>query len=353
MGEIYANTRGRFYENSERIMNFQVKYGSLSKSFHKLDKYINYNADKYTELAYRDKKLEKAVNRYAADYRKKNASDYPEHRMFFEIKDEMEKDTLFKLIKKMPKGSLLHVHSIAGLSFERLVVLCRQWNTLQRKNENKACIIRVNTMQVTSKVADYTLMYAYQEEDLKSREIPTECQDFDTFIERKENLEKLKEALCITRDIENSDEVWREFNIKYSRFNMLFKIADFYYNYHRIFFYECVEDNIDYVEIRCGFEKFDKIEKNSREQYCAETLLRANDVFNINRYLYYKDYLQEFSFDGEPTDEDFDFLEKIYLAARDIFDEDGHVKVILTANRGSDPALVSERRKLEDKGIWQ
>ena len=46
---------------------------------------------------------------------------YPPAMHFFRAKPLMEKSKVFQLIKKMPKGSLLHVHNSASVSSEFVV----------------------------------------------------------------------------------------------------------------------------------------------------------------------------------------------------------------------------------------
>lgn len=346
MNRIYNNIgKTGFQQQAKEIAAYQAKTGSLENSVNSMNEYFAREKLEAAEQQ-QDEKLEKAIEKYRSQYKMKKNEEYPEKRKFFAVKTEMEKDRLFHLFKKMPKGGLLHVHSAAGLSFEGLLLLCKGWNdAMSHYKENAPLMVKVNLRESTSRMAQYTLMFQYQEDNLIEEDICPSTQELRKFLQIEGNLEKLKNALCITSSVEN-DRVWKEFNIKYSRFIMLFSCKEFFREYYKAFFRECRQDNITYVELRCGFERFDRFEFDLGKAEFGEHILRSHNEFDIGDYLYYKDYALEISDSGNIKEEEVEFLKVIAEAA-----ESAKVKakVILTANRGLNPYNESEKTKLENR----
>lgn len=354
MNKIYANELEQFKKNKDSVKNCTVGNGNLRERLCKLDSFLEMQEEADRE---QDGKLKAAVDQYAKNYRKRNSEKYPEQRLFFDVKRHMEQDALFHLVKEMPKGGLLHVHSVAGLSFERLILLCKRWNEEKVRNRQWEYVIKVNIRESTEKLAKYTLMYRYQEKRLQESGILAECVSLDNFLNVEGNTEKLKEALCIVDEIKDSAEVWRQFQRKYSRFTMLFKNGEFYKDYHKAFFEECRDDKISFVQIRCGFEEFENARAvgDGLAEYHEEHILRAAHAFSIDNYLYHKDMLLGAS-DGEVTEKSVEFLKKINEAAKEVLVKDSEgaekpmtVKVILTSNRGLNPEQEEEGKKLRAK----
>ncbi len=67
---------------------------------------------------------------------------------------------------------------------------------------------------------------------------------------------KLRQWLTVGEHTDTIKYIWDEFNRKFIRTGDLFEDRDFYLEYHRQFFLECLRDRIDYVELRCGFQDF-------------------------------------------------------------------------------------------------
>ena len=333
MNGIYAENKAELTRNADTIMTSSSNAGNSYSIRTRLENYIQ------PDIAHKEKdsKLRRAIEKYTDEYRKKFEGEYSEKRKFFVQKENMKDDELFKLLQEMPKGGLLHVHGMAGLSFDRLVELCKNWNA---QKAGSAYEIYVYTGETTDRLAKHTLLYKYETE--KYEEAKENIQEFAGFIDA--NKDALKDAMCIIKNIETK-EVWNQFNIKYSIFSPLFSNRNFYEDYYCDFFTECKEDRILYIEVRAGIELFQDEKAVANDQMVfGEHILRSREKFNLGEYLYYREEMMTEALGGPLTNENTEFLVAIYNAAKKAKVK---VRVILTANRGSDPKADAE--KIKDK----
>lgn len=338
MNKIYVETKKEdFQEKAKNILDYNAKAFSQDERKPRLTKYL----EKKGSLG-NEKEFCNAIGNYKETYKAKRANEYPEKRKFFDLKQEILRDELFPVLQAMPKGGLFHVHSSAGLSYDRLLLLCTRWNAEQ---SNQALKIVVITWHDMPSVAKYTLMFKYQEQNVKNKGIMLTSREITKFLQSDDRAQKLKKALCIIEEIQDSGQVWKQFNMKYSRFNDLMVNQAFYERYLFEFFKECKEDYISYIELRTGLMTFENppSQQQSNQQDTGVHLMRAMTQFDVTQYLAYKDNMVTVP-NGELTADNIAFLLSICDMAKTA---KVTVKVILTANRGVDPD--TEGNKLKEK----
>lgn len=290
-----------------------------------------------------DKALGRAIERHASTHRKNYEDYYSEDRLFCNIKKTMESDILFPVLKRMPKGSLFHVHGAAGLSFDRLMELCVSWNKDSVGADWK--IIQVVLDTIPDRIDKYTLMYQYQIDLARKKGEGLIFKELGEFLAVPGNRGELKESICMLDGGIATKDIWTKFNHSYARFNSLFRNKEFYKRYFEAFFGECINDQIASVDIRLGLEEFDEGTQaallNSAEHY-----LRYGEGFTLDRYLYFKDQAANLPRVGNVNEKHLEFLEQIADA---LTATKYSAKVILTANRNTNIADPVSMDKLERK----
>ena len=303
---------------------------------------------KMNDLTVNETELQKKMWRIRQQYKKRYETmqrPYPSVQPFYKVKSMAEKSELYtKVFKKMPKGGLLHVHSTAGLSVERLLMLLKAWQNIQN-TDYKIMIVTIQDINQT-KVASGTLLYACQ---VKEAGVEGYVEPLDAFLKEEGNEQWLKELLSFSSDrAEQFTYKWDEFNTIFSRTSRLFMNSVFYYVYHIEFFKECIEDNIYYVELRCGYEEFtDKVQSSLEER------LGEKSDCNAKNYVYKKDMAIEISPWDNPLDSYFlDIIMEACDAVNESCSKSGEkfiVKIILCARRDLSPYKKEDRAKLLKK----
>ncbi|MDE7248039.1 MAG: hypothetical protein K2N43_09155, partial [Lachnospiraceae bacterium] len=183
---------------------------------------------------------------YRVSY-EKGIIPYPTSVAFADYKEKMENgkerdqvyDTLLEVFHRLPKGGLLHVHSAAALSVEGLITLLKEW---------RDPAIFIETAGREAGKMDYLLPNGDPRTETKLA--------LPVFLEYVGAENRLKEWLTVGAHTDHVPYIWDAFNQIFMRTSDLFGNRDFYFEYHRRFFLECMRDRIDYVELRCGFQNF-------------------------------------------------------------------------------------------------
>lgn len=279
---------------------------------------------------------------------------YPAAMPFYQTKAWIEEknDTLFRIFQKMPKGGLLHVHSAAALSTDAYLELLKKWSIDTKKEpENFPAIVVVTKYEGgDGKYIEGMLLFDYQ---LKNAE-GVETVKFMDIMEDEEKIADLKKKLCISEDATGQAvDIWTEFSRIFARIDNLYTNADFYLKYHIAFFAECSRDNIDYVEIRSGFQEFSPSGPANDGSDMGEKIwcyADRHEEYHVDRHLYFK----ELAARVEPENPDRRFLELLCEALKKA-KKDGLVtgefrfRVILNANRSLDPAKERDLEVLSKK----
>ncbi|MBD5507980.1 MAG: hypothetical protein HDR05_08010 [Lachnospiraceae bacterium] len=216
-----------------------------------------------------ESRLKSAKDLYRGAY-ERGVIPYPTTVPFAAYKEEMgaEEDTLMDVLRRMPKGGLLHVHSAAALSVEGLIDLLREW---------KGCPIYITTAGDNEGKMNYL---SDNQALIPGREMLLD--DFWNILNAER---RLRNWLTVGRHTDNAEYIWDEFNKIFVRTSALFADMGFYFEYHRRFFLECLRDRIDYVELRCGFQDFvsqeNEVKKNvilDQSPEFLDVLERAKDA---------------------------------------------------------------------------
>ena len=260
--------------------------------------------------------LKRAKDLYRGAY-ERGVIPYPTAVPFAAYKEEMgaEEDTLMEVLRRMPKGGLLHVHSAAALSVEGLIDLLKEW---------KGCPIYI-TMAGTD---EGKMNYLSDNQQL----IPGREMMLDDFWNILNAERRLRNWLTVGRHTDNAEYIWDEFNKIFVRTSALFADMGFYFEYHRRFFLECLRDRIDYVELRCGFQDFVSQENDVQENVILDQSPEFLNVLEDARIAAMQEYRE--------TREEGDWNPP--------YGEIG-LGVILCARRDLDPENLGHRLKLMRK----
>lgn len=260
-------------------------------------------------------------SKYVKDFMKKDGEHkaFPPAEPFYSQKKRIKESNLYtKVFAPMPKGGLLHVHSCAGLSLNGLIRLISDWNQRHKSDDNNHIYIISKDEGLPAPYILGMLLYGEQLGELKEF-----CSSFTEYILTTEGMDKVRELFAFNGEyVEEIPYAWDFFNQIFLRTSGLFCNIEFYKEYHIHFFKECLEDKIPYVEVRSGFETFNK--------RLVHEMVRHSE-FSSERAIYFYEMLSEVNPDA-PDDE---FLKTMHEAMEAV--EGISVKVILNARRDLKP----------------
>lgn len=187
-------------------------------------------------------------NELISSERTGNASPYPTSQPFYKVKGLYERSGFWKIFRKMPKMGLLHMHTSASVSPEWII------NELVEDADNghakygKAYVILGDDPKTRGKLT-FEQPSGMPYDVLSRRLLYT---DNDGRLGRE-----LPDLLSFRSDRINSiDYIWDEFNTIFSKTGDLLDNPEFYLAYYTEAFKNLVDDNIEYLELRSGFSKF-------------------------------------------------------------------------------------------------
>ena len=158
--------------------------------------------------------------------------------LFENIKDFIETTTLFKILKTMPKGGLLHVHS-GGMTdvkwvIERAKQLVNCYVYLEKDNKN-TLYGQLGIFEKNKVPAGYIAL------GKAIRSTPDfEAELYNLLVFKKETLRE-------------EDDYWVEFEKRFKRMMPLVNYRPFFKTYYQKSFLDLIEDQVDHVEIRFVF----------------------------------------------------------------------------------------------------
>ncbi|MCM1267155.1 MAG: hypothetical protein NC302_04545 [Bacteroidales bacterium] len=249
--------QNRDYESRDLMKaverNNQLLIEDKSRWFYRKWRHLMINSGRVSRL---ENQLEERMRHVKDIYRwayERGMQPYPTAVPFVDHKRRMgdEDDTLMEIFRRLPKGGLLHVHSAAALSVEGLIDLLKDFI-----REKELPTIYIETAGAGAGKMSY---------QAAGTETQIPLQTFFLSFQRMADAEaKLKDWLTIGPHTDGNPYIWDEFNQIFLRTSDLFTNETFYYEYHLRFFLECLQDRIDYVELRCGFQEFSD-DGNSRQ----------------------------------------------------------------------------------------
>ncbi len=255
---------------------------------------------------------------------------FPSAQPFYSQKKKISQSNLYKKVfAPMPKGGLLHVHSCAGLSFDGLLDMLKEWDIAHENDDNNRVYIITEENNLPAGYITGMLLYGSNLGNLRSM-----CRLFTEYANTQVGMDNVSKFFTFAGDYaEDIPYAWDFFNEIFLRTSNLFSNKDFYEEYHIRFFKECLDDNIPYVEVRSGFETF-----NANLVHEMVGL----PEFKSNKALYFYEMLS----DVDPESPDDEFLKLMHSAMDSAAPIE--VKVILNARRDLKPE-GTELSKLSKK----
>lgn len=167
-----------------------------------------------------------------------NPQNFAPSRPFFEVLDVINKSKLFKIIRKMPKGGILHAHDTALCSTDYLVSLTYREHLWQCNDNNTIVSFKFskNTPDVVNgckwlKVADERARVGRVEYDAHIRS------NFTLFTAERKQFNDI-------------NDVWNVFMGLFIRFEPLVTYAPVFKDYYKQALKEMMDDNVQYLELR-------------------------------------------------------------------------------------------------------
>lgn len=197
-----------------------------------------------------------------------NSTGFAPAMHFFEAKPLIESSGIFRLLKAMPKGSVLHLHNTASVS-SRWVI-----KNLTYRPEAKLCEAN-GMLYLTVGESRYC-----GGEPLKNinqlRAQNSSAEEFDLWLESYINL-KLRERELMHTDV---NSVWNVFQQMFDVTKDLLTYKPFFVDYHRQMLKEFYEDNVQYIELRMSLSKvYDLDGKNYNEFEIVQMMSDIVDTF--------------------------------------------------------------------------
>lgn len=168
-----------------------------------------------------------------------NPQNFAPSRHFFEVLEIINKSKLFKIIRKMPKGGILHAHDTALCSTDYLVSLTYREHLWQCNDNNNTIVsfkFSKNTPDIVAgckwlKVADERARVGRVEYDAHIRS------NFTLFTTDRNKFSDI-------------NDVWNAFMGLFIRFEPLVTYAPVFKDYYKQALKEMMEDNVQYLELR-------------------------------------------------------------------------------------------------------
>lgn len=119
-----------------KLLSQEIRYNDVSVEISKLNndrenyylsRNILYNADSLLTVGYdialsdKEEKVSQYLTLLQNDFIKASGKDFPPSNFFYEGKHLIDSSMIYKILRKMPKGGLLHLHPTAGSSAEWVV----------------------------------------------------------------------------------------------------------------------------------------------------------------------------------------------------------------------------------------
>lgn len=169
----------------------------------------------------------------------KNPQNFAPSRYFFEVLDKINKSKLFKIIRNMPKGGILHAHDTALCSTDYLVSLTYRDN-LWQCNDNKNAIVSFKFARNTPDPVDGCKWLKVADERNRVGRA-----EYDAHIRSNFTLNTNS-----SRNFSDINVVWNEFMGLFIRFEPLVTYAPVFKDYYKQALKEMLQDGVQYLELR-------------------------------------------------------------------------------------------------------
>ncbi|PKF73967.1 adenosine kinase [Chryseobacterium sp. PMSZPI] len=185
-----------------------------------------------------DKKLFQIRKQFLDEAEKQKTPVY--NLSFNEIKPLIESSKLFKIIRTMPKGGLLHTHSGGVTDMKWVVATARKY---------KECYVfdqKDNKDFIFGQLAFF-----------EKGKVPKGFANLDKKLASDAHFEKeLLESLTLKRDnLCSYNDYWIEFEKRFKRISLLLPYRPFFKEYYLKGFQDLIKDKVQHVEIRYVFDE--------------------------------------------------------------------------------------------------
>lgn len=170
----------------------------------------------------------------------KHPVNFAPSRHFFEVLDKINKSKLFKIIRKMPKGGILHAHDTALCSTDYLVSLTYREHLWQCNDNNNTIVGFKFSRNVPDAVNDCIWLKVADERARVGR------------VEYDANIRSNFTLFTNNPHDKFSDinTVWNEFMGLFIRFEPLVTYAPVFKDYYKQALKEMLQDGVQYLELR-------------------------------------------------------------------------------------------------------
>ena len=191
----------------------------------------------------------------------REANYFPPADMFYRAKKTIEKDPIFKLLKTMPKGGALHVHTSASGTAEWVVD-----KALTTKNtyvcwQKECCVDDKKYVQGTLTVA---------------KQCPEQFIPITEAVKTEDFRREMIQLLTIGPEDEKVADIWDEFEKIFDRGGSFIWYRPVYEGYFRHAMTVLAEDNVQYLEYRTGMSPYTGL--NDEPYTTEETFLALQRI---------------------------------------------------------------------------
>ncbi len=164
---------------------------------------------------------------------------FPPARNFYQSKSHIEETKLFELIKKMPKGGILHLHSGAMGDADWMI-------------QKAASLPEMYIYWDSVQVGDYLLgsFHAFDEENVPSGFVQVQS----LLAEQPSAYQEIRSLLVFEEEMDHdSVDIWNEFQSIFGRINDFFNYRPAFEDYIVHGVQILIDDNIQHCEMRTAF----------------------------------------------------------------------------------------------------
>lgn len=216
------------------------QYIASRESVFKLENSNNFESDvKLNPKEERANAIIMAVKNDELDDGLKNPQNFAPSRHFFEALDKINKSKLFKIIRKMPKGGILHAHDTALCSTDYLVSLT-YWEHLWQCNDNNNTIVSFKFSKNAPENVNGCKWLKVADERARVGRVEYDAHIRSNFTLFTNDLQKFSDI----------NVVWNEFMGLFIRFEPLVTYAPVFKDYYKQALKEMLQDGVQYLELR-------------------------------------------------------------------------------------------------------
>uniref|UniRef100_A0A182N9L1 Adenosine deaminase n=1 Tax=Anopheles dirus TaxID=7168 RepID=A0A182N9L1_9DIPT len=189
---------------------------------------------------------------------------------FFDAKPLIESSAVFKVLKLMPKGAVLHLHNSAAVSSNWVI------KNLTYRQEAKLCQLEERYYFTVRSLHNCPDNQTRSIHSIRAEQQQNDTDAFDIWLESLINM-KMKPTRNRSASI---DELWLDFESCFDAIKGFLQYKPFFEAYHWQLLHEFHSDNVYHIELRMSFARvFDADGKEYGPVEVAQILHRIVDEF--------------------------------------------------------------------------